>query len=235
MASQFSFSDNPYRALILGASGGIGSALADTVQSDPACSALETLSRSQNGVDVTDETTLAAAAKRLQEGGGFNLIINATGALEVDGEGPEKAFRDLDAETMVKAFRINSVGTALAIKHFAPLLKRDRRSCFATLSARVGSIGDNRLGGWVSYRASKAALNQIVRCASIEVARANKNAVIVALHPGTIETALTRKYAKGRYTATPPECAQNLLAVLSKLSPEQSGGFFDYAGKEIPW
>lgn len=235
-ASRFHFSNGPYRALIIGASGGIGAALSDALQSDPGCADVKTLSRSQDGVDVADEATLAAAADEFQANGDvFDAIINATGALEVDGAGPEKAFRELDPETMTSAFRTNSVGAALVLKHFAPLLNREQRSVFATLSARVGSIGDNRLGGWVSYRASKAALNQIVRCAAIEVARSNKEAVVVALHPGTIETDLTRKYAKGRYTATPDECAQNLLAVLSTLSGEQSGGFFDYAGKEIPW
>jgi len=235
-ASQFYFSKSPYRALIIGASGGIGAALSDALQSDPGCAGVKTLSRSQGGVDVTDEATLAAAADELQTSGdGFDVIINATGALEVGGAGPEKTFRELDPETMTAAFRINSVGAALVLKHFAPLLRREQRSVFATLSARVGSIGDNRLGGWVSYRASKAALNQVVRCAAIEIARTNKKSVVVALHPGTIETALTRKYAKGRYTATPSECAQNLMAVLSSLSAEQSGGFFDYAGKEIPW
>lgn len=235
-ASQLCFSNSPYRALIIGASGGIGAALVDALQSDPGCADAKALSRSQGGVDVTDETTLAAAANELRANGDvFDLIINATGALEAGGVGPEKAFREIDSETMTRAFRINSVGAALVLKHFASLLNREQRSVFATLSARVGSIGDNRLGGWMSYRASKAALNQIVRCAAIEIARANKETVVVALHPGTIETALTRKYAKGRYTATPSECAQDLLTVLSTLSAQQSGGFFDYAGKEIPW
>ncbi len=235
-ASQFSFSNSPYSALIIGASGGIGAALVDALQSDPGCADVKTLSRSQGGVDVTDEATLAAAAEEAHASGAvFDVIINATGALEVGGTGPEKAFRELDPEAMTSAFRINSVGAALVLKHFAPLMNGEKRSVFATLSARVGSIGDNHLGGWMSYRASKAALNQIVRCAAIEIARTNKEAVVVALHPGTIETDLTRKYAKGRYTATPDECAQNLLTVLSSLPAKRTGCFFDYAGKEIPW
>lgn len=231
-----SFSHSPYNALVIGASGGIGSALAGAISADRACTNLETLSRSQDGFDVFDEAGVHNAAATLRtRNESFDLIVNATGALEIDGVGPEKAFKEVDPDIMGKALQINAVGAALVIKHFASLLHRDRKSVFATLSARVGSIGDNRLGGWVSYRASKAALNQIVRCAAIEIARANKDAVVVALHPGTIETPLTQKFAKGRYTATPKECAHNLLGVLGALSPKDSGGFFNYAGEEIPW
>ena len=116
-----------------------------------------------------------------------------------------------------------------------PLLATDCRSTFSSLSARIGSIGDNRLGGWVSYRASKAALNQIVRCAAIEAGRMNPNAILVALHPGTVETALTRRYARGRFTATPNTAANQLLDVIDGLTPEDSGGFFDFEGKPIEW
>ncbi len=178
---------------------------------------------------------MATAARNIAPGEGFDLVFNAAGVLEANGVAPEKAFRDLDAAAMMRAFAVNAAGTALAFKYFLPFLKRDGRTAFATLSARVGSVGDNRLGGWMSYRASKAALNQIVRCAAIEETRRNKDSVIVALHPGTIETPLTQKYAKGRYTASAETCAQNLLGVLQRLAPEQSGGFFDYAGEAIPW
>ncbi|MEM9618476.1 MAG: SDR family NAD(P)-dependent oxidoreductase [Pseudomonadota bacterium] len=231
-----SFSHSPYNALVIGASGGIGAALASAIDADPACANLETLSRSQDDFDILDEAGIHNAAATLRaRNESFDLIINATGALEIDGVGPEKAFKEVNPDIMGKAFQINAVGAALTIKHFASLLRQGRKSVFATLSARVGSIGDNRLGGWVSYRASKAALNQIVRCAAIEIARANKDAVVAALHPGTIDTPLTQKFAKGRYTATLEQCAQNLLDVLAALSPKDSGGFFDYAGEEIPW
>ncbi len=230
------YSPSPYRALILGASGGIGAALTGALKNDPLCEHVTELSRSKDGADLTDNGALEKIAQQLKGSGEvFDLIINASGVLEIDGCGPEKAFRDIDPAVMARAFEINSIGAALALKHFAPFLRKDGKSAFATLSAKVGSIGDNRLGGWVSYRASKAALNQIVRCAAIEIGRTKKNAVIVALHPGTIKTPLTEKYAKGRYTASAEACAQNLLCVLSVLTAENSGGFFDYTGKEITW
>ncbi len=229
-------SGKPYSALIIGASGGIGSALAQSLRADPDCAQVKTLSRSQDGLDLANENAVCSAAAKLsKERVSFDLIVNASGALEIDGAPPEKAFHDLKAESLMGAFQINAVGAAMALKYFAPLLIKGGKAAFATLSARIGSIGDNRLGGWMSYRASKAALNQLVRCAAIEQKRRNKNSVIVALHPGTIKTPLTEKYAKGRYTATPDECAQNLLAVINRLDAGHSGGFFDYAGKEIEW
>lgn len=136
---------------------------------------------------------------------------------------------------MLRGFEINAVGGALFLKHFLPLLATDRRAVFATLSARVGSIGDNRLGGWMSYRASKAALNQIVHCAAIENRRRNRKSIIIALHPGTIETPLTDKYARGKYTATRIDAARQLLTICANRTPDDSGGFFDYAGEKIDW
>ncbi len=229
-------SDQPYNAIVFGASGGIGAAIADRLRQDDRCRTLIALSRSEDGIDLTREDSVAAAAQRTTEkGASFDLIFNAAGALEIDGVGPEKAMREIDPDVMARAFATNAVGGAVFLKHFLPLLARDRRAVFATLSARVGSIGDNALGGWMSYRASKAALNQIVRCASIEAGRANKQSVVIALHPGTIETRLTRKYAKGRYTASPQDAAKNLLSVCASRTPADTGGFFDYAGKEISW
>ncbi len=223
-------------ALVLGASGGIGSALCAALDSNPAYESVIALSRRGNGLDLTDEEAVSSAAARLKsDGHQFDLIINASGALEVDGQGPEKTFREIDPEIFMEAMRINALGAALALKHFAPLMQKNRKAIFATLSARVGSIEDNRLGGWMSYRASKAALNQIVRCAGVEFSRTYPESVVVALHPGTIKTSLTEKYAKGRYTALPDECAVNLLNVGHALTPEQTGKFFDYAGAEIPW
>lgn len=227
--------DPSYAALVLGASGGIGEALVAALAADPACADAVGLSRRRDGVDLLDEGTLARAAGAHQRPGGYDLIINAAGALEIDGAPPEKSFRAIDPAVMTRAFQINAVGAALAFKHFAPLLRRDARAVFATLSARVGSIGDNRLGGWMSYRASKAALNQIVRCAAIEERRRNDAAVVIALHPGTIETAMTKAYANGRFTATPAQAAQHLLAVCAEKTPQDTGGFFDYRGAAIAW
>lgn len=223
-------------ALVIGATGGIGAALTAALRQDPACVKLTALSRSVDGMDLSNEERVAAIAEELQrENASYNLIINASGALEIDGARPEKAFREIDAATMMRAFAVNSLGAAMALKYFLPLTPRKERVVFAALSARVGSIGDNRLGGWVSYRASKAALNQIVRCAAIEYQNRNQEGVVVALHPGTIKTPLTEKYAKERYTASPTEAAANLLSVIDRLTPQQSGGFFDYAGEEIVW
>ncbi len=226
---------SPFNALVIGASGGIGAAVVDALNDDPQCAHVIALSRSRNRLDLADEDSVAATARNIAPGEGFDLIFNAAGVLDINGAGPEKSFNDIDADIMARAFSVNAVGAALAFKYFLPLMKRGGKSVFATLSARVGSIGDNRLGGWMSYRASKAALNQIVRCAALEEKRRNKESIVVALHPGTIPTPLTEKYAKDRYTASPAECARNLLGVISRLTPAQTGGFFDYAGEAVPW
>lgn len=220
-------------ALIIGASGGIGGAMSDMLRRTIS---VETISRRDQDFDLLDETSIAhIAARYREEGRAFDFIFDATGALQANGRGPEKSFRAIDPAAMGHAFAVNAIGPALLIKHFTPLLVKDAPSVFASLSARVGSIGDNRLGGWVSYRAAKAALNQIIRCAAIETSRTRPKAALVALHPGTIETALTRQYAKGRYTATPQEAAGQMLAVLNNLTPKDTGKFLDYKGEEIVW
>jgi len=215
--------------LLIGASGGIGSALADALSHTQ----LTTLSRSADALDLTVEATVAAAAEAHL--GPWDLIFDATGGLEITGHGPEKTIQAIDPAAMAAQFALNATGPALLLKHFAPLLWREGPVCFATLSARVGSIGDNGLGGWIAYRAAKAAQNQIVRTAAIELSRRNRHSICVALHPGTVKTPLTAKYL-GRHSAVAPsEAAENLLRVLSTLTPEQTGGFYDYAGKTIPW
>lgn len=224
----------PSSALVLGASGGIGAALCEALTRRVPRPALTTLSRSGDGFDITDEPSVRRSACRLS-GRAFDLIINATGALEANGAAPEKSFSQLEPSAMAAAFAVNTTGAALAYKHFLPLLRDRGRAVFATLSARVGSIEDNKLGGWMSYRASKAAQNQITRCAAIEFSRTNPQSIIVALHPGTIKTPLAEKYARGRYTASAAECANNMLNVIGALSPAQSGGFYDYSGEAISW
>lgn len=223
-------------ALVIGASGGIGHAVRDHLKTTLGVRTLRTLSRRVDGFDVTDEETVSAQALRFEESGEvFDLIFDATGALEANSARPEKSFQELTPSAMADAFSTNAIGPALLFKHFTRLLPLKARGVFATLSARVGSIEDNQLGGWMSYRASKAALNQIVRCAAIETGRTRPEAVIVALHPGTIETALTKRYARGRFTATPAEAAAQMITVLNELTPDASGQFFDYAGEKIPW
>lgn len=225
-----------YHALVLGASGGIGSAFLRAFEDDPACARATGLSRRADGFDVTDEASVADAAKWLDsEGIRFDVIVCATGALTIDGIGPEKSMRAIEADAMAAQFALNAIGPALVLKHFSALLHRDRRSLIAFLSARVGSIGDNRLGGWISYRASKAALNQIVRTASIEIARTRPQAVVAALHPGTVATTLSDRFSAGHDRLTPGDSVRRMLSVLDGLDPTRSGGFYAYDGELIPW
>ena len=219
------------RALVIGASGGIGSALSASL----AARGFEVtgLSRSGDGLDVTDEASVEHHLGALE--GSFHRILIATGALEIGEHGPEKALKHLSRAGMEAQFALNTIGPALVLKHAQPLIPRDAPAVIATLSARVGSIGDNLYGGWHSYRASKAALNQIIRGAAIELGRTHKHAICVALHPGTVATPFTEKYL-GRHPAVPPEeAAGNLLSVIDRLTPEESGAFFDWAGKPVPW
>jgi len=166
----------------------------------------------------------------------LRLVIDATGVLEGDGCVAEKTYRQLDALGMARAFAINAIGPALLMKHFLPLLPRAGKSVFASLSARVGSIGDNHLGGWYSYRASKAALNQIVHTAAIELGRTRPGAICVAIHPGTVATRLSQRFAKSGLEVQPPElAAMRMLTVIDTLTPASSGGFLDQRGQVIAW
>ena len=226
-----------FAAVVVGASGGIGAALASALAADPRCAALHELARSTTpSLDVTDEASIAAAAQRIAgETNELRLVIDATGILEIDGAPPEKALAQLDPARLARAFAVNAIGPALLLKHLAPLLARDGKTVFASLSARVGSIGDNRLGGWYGYRASKAALNQVVHTAAIEIARKRPDAVCVALHPGTVATPLSEKFASGHRTVTPDAAAANLLTVIDRLTPADSGGFYAWDGAPIVW
>ena len=191
------------------------------------------LSRSADGFDITDEASVARHLGALE--GTFYRVVVATGALEIDGAEPEKTIKSIERQAMMDQFALNAVGPALVIAHAHDLLPRDRRAVLAVLSARVGSIGDNRIGGWISYRSAKAAVNQVVHTAAIELARTHKQAVCVALHPGTVATPFTEKYLGRHPAVAPEEAAQNLLRVMDDLTVENSGQFFDWAGKEVPW
>ena len=217
------------RALVLGATGGIGQAVEALLTTDG--HDVTGLSR-RDGLDWRDP----ARAEGLLSGmGPFDLIFDATGALEIDGVGPEKQLAAINAEAMVAQFAVNALGPALVLKHYKTLLPRAGRAVFATLSARVGSIGDNRLGGWISYRASKAALNQIVRTASVEIARTRPKAIVVALHPGTVATEFGARFRGNREALTPDDSARRMMDVLSGLTPVQTGSFLAYDGTTIPW
>jgi len=191
------------------------------------------LSRSADGLDITNEDSIARILGGLD--GTFDTIFVATGALTAGGHEPEKTIKSLTPEAMLAQFQVNAAGPALVLKHALPLIPRDRRCVFAALSARVGSIGDNQIGGWHSYRAAKSALNQLIHGAAIELARTHKQAICVTLHPGTVATPFTAKYAGRHATVPASEAAANLVRVMDGLTQPQSGGFFDYSGAEIPW
>jgi NAD(P)-dependent dehydrogenase (short-subunit alcohol dehydrogenase family) len=165
----------------------------------------------------------------------FDRVIVATGALSVSGSVPEKTIRAIDSVAMADQFAVNAIGPALILSHASRLLRKDRASVFSVLSAKVGSIGDNRLGGWISYRAAKAAVNQIVHTSAIELARSHSLSSVVALHPGTVETPFTSKYTARHASVPAHQAAANLVRVMDELTPAQSGGFFDYSGTELPW
>ena len=219
------------RALIIGASGGIGAAVAAELQTRGV--SVTALSRSQQGLDITDEASVQAHLQPLQ--GPYDLIFVTTGALHGAGQPPEKTIKGLDPHAMQDQFAVNCLGPALVLKHALPLLPRQGRAVFAALSARVGSIGDNRLGGWISYRSAKAALNQVIHTAAIELARSHKGVICAALHPGTVATSFTENYAARHATVAPETAARNLLDVIEGLTPEDSGGFYDWQGARIAW
>lgn len=223
-------------AVVIGASGGIGAAVAGQLQASGQFAVVHALSRRETGLDLEDEATIAAAAREVAEGPAPRLIFVATGVLH-HGQEPERSYKAMTPEHLLRDYRINCVGPALIVRHFASLLPREGRSVFAALSARVGSIGDNRLGGWHSYRASKAALNMILKTLSIELARTHPQVVVAGLHPGTVDTALSVPFQKGVATDklfTADYSASRLLAVLDGLTPADSGGVFAWDGARIP-
>lgn len=227
-----------YSAVVIGASGGIGSAFVEQLRADHHCARVIGLHRrSDPPIDITDESSVAAATASLRETApAFHLILDATGALSLDGRRPEKRLAELDPQVMARQFAVNATGPALLLKHLGPLLPRRQRGVFATLSARVGSIEDNRHGGWISYRASKAALNQIVRTAALEMRWRQPHAVCVALQPGTVDTRLSAPWYSGDGSdlLTPAESTRRLLKVLDRLGTDASGGLYDHAGERIP-
>ncbi|MBI1401785.1 MAG: SDR family NAD(P)-dependent oxidoreductase [Porphyrobacter sp.] len=236
----------PRSAAVFGASGGIGRALCEAL-SARGCAVIHAGSRRGEGpqgeafrpfaFDLTDEASIASAAAAMRDAPPEWVII-ATGVLTLaDGTGPERTYKRLDGAAMAEVFALNTIGPALIAKHILPLMPRERSSVFAALSARVGSISDNRLGGWHSYRASKAALNMLLKNFAIELARTHPQGVVAGLHPGTVDSALSAPFQgnlpEGQLTS-PEDAAANLLGVLARLTPEQSGRVFDFSGKEVP-
>jgi NAD(P)-dependent dehydrogenase (short-subunit alcohol dehydrogenase family) len=224
-----------YTAVVLGASGAIGQAWQTLLQADPRCARVVGLSRqSEPPLVLEDEASLKSCAEQLAALGPLHLVLDATGALHIDGRGPEKRLDELDSAALLRAMQVNAVGPALLIKHLAPLLATGQRVVWAKLSARVGSIEDNHKGGWYGYRASKAALNMFLQTAAIELARKRPLAVVAALQPGTVRSRLSQPFV-GDQALDPALSAQRLLAVLDTLAPTGRAHFVDHLGQAIPW
>jgi len=235
-------------AAVIGASGGLGGAFTAALELAPAVARVFTFSRTPmrpdcpktvwQAIDLENEESIARAAAAAKAAGPLHLVIVATGLLHDAGQQPEKSWRGLTATGLQRAFAVNATGPALVAKYFLPLLATDRKAVFAALSARVGSIEDNRLGGWHAYRASKAALNMLIRTLAVELARRNDRALCVGLHPGTVDTALSRPFQAGVPEGklfTPARAAGQLLGVLDGLSPGHSGGLFAWDGQRLPF
>ncbi len=241
-----SFGDG-FKTLIFGAMGAIGGAFSDAVGQQANAGPLVTTSRSAGSFaasaqhfacDLVDESSIAAVATAVTEMAPFDLVINATGLLhdEAADVHPEKAMRQISADAMARVFGVNAIGPALVMKYFLPLMARDKKAVMAHLSARVWSISDNRLGGWYSYRAAKAAQNMLVRTAAIEFARRAPAAVIVGLHPGTVDSNLSAPFQGStprEKLFTPAQAAAHLLNVIENLSPADSGGCFAWDGARL--
>jgi NAD(P)-dependent dehydrogenase (short-subunit alcohol dehydrogenase family) len=244
------FDDEPGErlAVVVGAGGGLGRAVVEELRGEPGWAKVVGVGRRRPAdwpddprlpflvADLLDEQDLAKLATEISQLGAPGLILIATGLLHEPGLTPEKAMKAVTAASLSRLFEVNAVLPALVCKHLSPLLPRDERSVIAALSARVGSIGDNRLGGWHAYRASKAALNMLIRCQAIELSRERPLAICVALHPGTVDTALSAPFARGkRPVASPRSAAARLLKVVHRLQATDSGGFFDHEGAPVPW
>ena len=233
---------SPYQALVLGSSGAIGSAFVSHFQNDSECSLVVGLSRqSELQFQLENEDSMAHCATQLQSATGpfgtcqFKWIIDATGALTIEGQGPEKRLETLNARQLLKQFEVNAVGPALLMKHFFPLLLSQEQSFYATLSARVGSIQDNQKGGWYGYRAAKAARNMFLQTAAIEVSRKKPLCVFAALQPGTVQSKLSSSFVAAESAMLPEESVSKMMAVMSELKPNGRAQFVDHAGQVIPW
>ncbi len=229
-------------ALVIGSGGGLGAALLAQLEGDANYAKAIGLSRSTEvSINYFDESSIAKAAQSLASlcaasNLELRMLIVATGFLHGEQGQPERSFTHLDGNYLEQVFKINTLGPALVMKHFLPLLPKTGRCVAGFISAKVGSIGDNALGGWYGYRASKAALNQLVKTASIELTRRNKDSICVSLHPGTVATALSKPFAKTGLNVRPAsEAAGDLLAVLAGLNPPDTGCLVDYLGQKIPF
>ena len=225
-----------YKALVIGSLGSIGKAFVTYFQGDEHCAHVEVISRSQTpGFDLESSTSIEQQALIVKHSGPFDIIIDATGALTIDGRGPEKSLAALKEDLLLRSFHINAVGPALVLRHFAPLLSSGP-ALYAKLSARVGSISDNRKGGWYGYRASKAAMNMILQTAAIELQRRQPELRVVALQPGTVKSKLSQPFSAGvEKLLEPEESVNGMMQALAKLQVKRGAHFIDYKGNEISW
>ena len=217
--------------LIFGHTGGIGCALADYYGAQGA--QVTGVSRTTHGLDFLNPASVDAAIAQID--GPYDRVILASGALEIDGYAPEKTIQAVTAQGMADQFAVNAIGPALILKHIKRLCPRRAPTVVAVLSARVGSIGDNNIGGWISYRAAKAAVNQIIRTSAIELGRTHPELALIALHPGTVATKFSANYTAHHPAQTPENAARHVAQVIEKMTPQNSGQFFDWAGKSIEW
>lgn len=228
----------PFNAIVIGSTGGIGGAFVEALEKNDNCEKVVGLSRkSEPAVDLIDEASIKNAAELLKEDGPFHLIINATGILSDDTMMPEKAMKDIEMEHLEKNYRINAMGPILLLKHFHALLPREGKSIFASLSAKVGSISDNKIGGWYSYRAAKAAQNMLLKNASIELGRKYKELVILGLHPGTVDTKLSKPFQGyvSHDIFSPEESVAKLIDAMDEVSANDSGALLSYDGTLLPY
>jgi len=226
-------------ALIIGGTGAIGGAIAEELAQNGFTNIIKLSRSTQPNIELTDENTIRDASLLIKnKGTPLCLIFDATGILhsEESNQMPEKTYKNIDINFMKKNFEINTFGPALLMKYFLPLLDSESKSVFASLSAKVGSIEDNKYGGWYSYRASKAALNQLIKTASIELAMKNKKAICVAVHPGTVVSKLSQPFQKTDLKIqSPQESAKNILQVIFNLNYQNTGNFYNWDGTLIPW
>ena len=227
---------DPYKALVLGASGALGKAFSDHLESQPDCAAVMRVSRPfGSGFDLRDPRSIERLGEALRDEGPFHLIVDATGALTIDGVGPEKALSRLAFDGLAQSFAVNDIGRALVLPQLAPLLAKGD-AIYAKLSARVGSISDNHKGGWYGYRASKAAMNMILQTAAIELQRRNPRLRVVALQPGTVRSKLSEPFQAGvRELLEPSESVVGMMGAMMSLAPKTGAHFIDYRGQVIPW
>lgn len=226
-----------YKTILIGSSGGIGKALKDELIIKFGRENVICFSKSKDRkLDITNEEQIERAADELKKNSiKSNLLINAIGYLHDENFLPEKKVSEINSNYLLKSFQINTIGHALIIKYFSPLLDHEKLSVLACLSARVGSISDNYLGGWFGYRSSKAALNQIVKSSSIEFNRKKSNLIFASIHPGTVYTNLSKPFVKNKKISSPSESAKNILKVIYNLKLDDSGNFIDYNGNIIPY